>query len=628
MIRKGLFVWLLLINQLVLGQIPEVPAKIYFADMELKLTDKARKAIQTEVNNLYRNPKYLDLKVEKADLYFPLIEKVFREEGFPDDFKYLVIQESSLVADAVSSSNAVGYWQFKKETAIEVGLRVDRDIDERMNIISASRGASTYIKRHNATLDNWVYSLMAYNTGLGGVKAHIDKKYIGSRKMEIDSDIHWYFRTFLAHKIAFQDKVGKNPKPLFKLVEYTNCHHKSLAEIAEETSIAKDDVLYYNKWVLCRKIPDDKLYVVVLFSNVDQQIVLASQNESEKDTHSERKGGWHIFRRKQESIPDIPVGEIPILSEINGLKVIKAKEGDSFAKLAYQGGISTSQLLAYNDLNTFDKVKPGKIYYLEPKRSRALVMFHTVKPGETLQDVSDQYGIRVNDIKRKNRMKLSEKALKPGRVLWLKKRRPKDTPVEIKPVVIEKAPETVKAPEENTEVIKERKTEEKQEVKVVEVKPEVKVTEVKPEVKPEVKNQVAEAKDESIFMDGYIKTTDPDTEKNYQVHIVEAGQTLYGISKMYSTTVDSLRYFNYLEGGLKPGYQLKIREINTTRKTGITGNKGSGSGNFFIHKVEKGETLYSISRKYSVSVKEIQEWNSKNDNAVSIGEELKILKVK
>ncbi|WP_081990360.1 LysM peptidoglycan-binding domain-containing protein [Sporocytophaga myxococcoides] len=615
MMRKGLFVWLLFIHQLVLGQIPEVPEKIYFVDMELRFTDKARKTIQAEVDALYRNPKYLDLKVEKADLYFPLVEKVFREEDFPDEFKYLAIQESSLVPDAVSSSKAVGYWQFKKESAIEVGLRVDHDIDERMNIVSASRGAAKYLKRNNATLNNWIYALLSYNLGLGGVQPHVEKKYVGSKKMEIDGGMHWYVIKFLAHKIAYQDKVGKNPKPNFKLVEYTNCHHKSLEEIADETRVAKEDVLSYNKWVLSRKIPNDKTYVVVLLSKADQQIVMASQNESEKVVNSERKGGWHLFRRKQEIVPDIPVGEIPILSEINGLKVIKAKEGDSFAKLAYQGGITTTQLLAYNDLNTFDKVKPGKIYYLEPKRSRAIVMFHTVKPGETLQDVSDQYGIRVNDIKRKNRMKLSEKALKPGRVLWLKKRRPKDTPIEIKPVIIDKIPETVKTPVENNEVIKDLKTEEKPEAKVV-------------EAKPEVKNKAAEPKDESIFMDSYIRTTDPDIEKNYQIHIVETGQTLYGISKMYSTTVDSLKYFNYLEGGLKPGYQLKIREINTTRKTGSTEIKGSGSGNFFIHKVEKGETLYSISRKYSVSVKEIQEWNSKNDNAVSIGEELKILKVK
>lgn len=614
MIRKGLLVWLIFIHQLVLGQTPEVPEKIYFAEMELRLTDKARKSIQAEVDALVRNPKYFQLKIDRADLYFPLVEKVFKEEGFPDDFKYLAIQESSLLPDAVSSSNAVGYWQFKKETAIEVGLRVDRDIDERMNIISASRGAAKYIKRHNVTLNNWVYALVAYNTGLGGVKSHIDKKYIGSRKMEIDSDIHWYFRTFLAHKIAYQDKIGRNPKPSFKLLEYTNCHHKSLEEIADETSIAKEDVLNHNKWVLCKRIPDDKSYVVVLLSKADQEAVIASHNEK-KSEDSERRGGWRIFRRKQEEVvPNIPVGEIAILSEINGLKVIKAKEGDSFAKLAYQGGITTSQLLDYNDLNTFDKVKGGKIYYLEPKRSRAIVMFHTVKPGETLQDVSDQYGIRVNDIKRKNRMKLSENGLKPGRVLWLKKRRPKDTPIEIKPVTIEKTPETVKQPVQNTEVVKDIKLEEKPSVK----------EEVKPEVKAEIKNQVTKQEDESIFMDGYIK---PTTEKGYKIHIVEAGQTLYGISKMYSTTVDSLKYYNDLEGGLKPGYQLKIREINSS-KTVTSEGKISGSGNFSIHKVEKGETLYSISRKYGVAVKDIQEWNGKKDNTVSVGEELKIQNVK
>ncbi|WP_051313512.1 lytic transglycosylase domain-containing protein [Sporocytophaga myxococcoides] len=615
MIKKGLFVWLIFIHQLVLGQSPEVPEKIYFADMELRLTDKARKTIQAEVDALVRNPKYFQLKIDRADLYFPLVERVFKEEGFPDDFKYLAIQESSLRPDAVSSSNAVGYWQFKKETAIEVGLRVDRDIDERMNIISASRGAATYMKRHNATLDNWVYALVAYNTGLGGVKSHIDKKYIGSRKMEIDSNIHWYFRTFLAHKIAYQDKIGKNPKPLFKLVEYTNCHHKSLEEIADETSIAKEDVLDHNKWVLCKRIPDDKNYVVVLLSKADQEAIIASQNEK-KSEDVERRGGWRIFKRKQEEVvPNIPVGEIAILSEINGLKVIKAKEGDSFAKLAYQGGITTNQLLDYNDLNSFDKVKGGKIYYLEPKRSRAIVMFHIVKPGETLLDVSDQYGIRVNDIKRKNRMKLSENGLKPGRVLWLKKRRPKDTPIEIKPVTIEKTPEVVKPPVQITEVVNDIKPEEKPPVK----------EEAKPEAKPELKNQGTKPEDESIFMDGYIK---PTTEKGYKIHIVEAGQTLYGISKMYSTTVDSLKYYNDLEGGLKPGYQLKIREINSSPKTRINSAKIFGSGNFSIHKVEKGETLYSISRKYGVSVKDIQEWNGKIDNTVSIGEELKILKVK
>jgi len=627
MIKKGLLVWFVFMHQLVMGQIPVVPDKIYFADMELRLTDKARKTIQADVDAIYRNPKYFDVKVERADLYFPIVERIFKEEGFPDDFKYLAIQESSLIPDAVSSSKAVGYWQFKKESAIEVGLRVDHDIDERMNIVSATRGAVRYLKRNNATLDNWIYALLSYNLGLGGVQPHVEKKYVGSKKMEINNDMHWYVLRFLAHKIAYQDKIGKNSNRAYKFTEYTRCHHKSLDEIAEETKVAKEDVLNYNKWVLCKRIPNDKPYVVLLYTKADQQIAMASDSEPE----AERKGGvLKIFKKKQEPAPEVPVGEIPILSKINGLKVIKAKEGDSFAKLAYQGKITTSQLLAYNDLKSFDKVKPGKFYYLEPKKSKAIVMFHTVKPGETLKDISDQYGIRVNDIKKKNRMKVSENALKPGRVLWLKKKRPKDTPIEFKPIPVEKTPEVTQPPVSVPEV-KEVKPEIKPEAKVevkIETKPEVKEEvrqEVRPEPVQEPKTEVVNTEEESIFMDNYIK---PALEKNYQIHVVEAGQTLYGISRLYSTTVDSLRYYNDLQGDIKPGNQLIIREITSARK-GISNEvKSTPSRNIVIHKVEKGETLYSISRKYAVSVKDIQEWNNKTDFAVSIGEELKILKDK
>ena len=87
-------------------------------------------------------------------LYFPIIENIFKEEGVPDDFKYLSLQESGLISDAVSTSNAVGFWQFKDFTAREVGLRVDKQIDERKNIVSSTRGAAVYLKRNNFLMNN------------------------------------------------------------------------------------------------------------------------------------------------------------------------------------------------------------------------------------------------------------------------------------------------------------------------------------------------------------------------------------------------------------------------------------------------------------------------------------------
>src|SRR5687767_1041631 len=104
------------------AQSPEVPHKMEFAGMTITIRDDARREIQKDVDAMTKSPKHFTIKVEKARTYFPIIEKIFADEGVPDDFKYLALQESSLIADAVSTSNAVGFWQFKDFTAIEMGL--------------------------------------------------------------------------------------------------------------------------------------------------------------------------------------------------------------------------------------------------------------------------------------------------------------------------------------------------------------------------------------------------------------------------------------------------------------------------------------------------------------------------
>ena len=85
------------------------------ADVELNIRDGAKATLTGYVNKLTANNKYFRQLVDRSDAYLPIVERIFSEEGLPEDFKYLVIQESSLVSNQVSSSNAVGYWQFKKE---------------------------------------------------------------------------------------------------------------------------------------------------------------------------------------------------------------------------------------------------------------------------------------------------------------------------------------------------------------------------------------------------------------------------------------------------------------------------------------------------------------------------------
>src|SRR5690606_23803191 len=175
--------------------------------------------------------RHFNIKVERAKTYFPIIEKIFAEERVPDDFKYLVLQESALIADAVSVSNAVGFWQFKDFTAIEMGLRVDKEIDERMNIVSSTRGAARYIKKNNYYFNNWIYALQAYQMGAGGTMKAVNDYQSGTKHMEITSQTYWYVKKFLAHKIAFEGKT--NGPGEVKVFMVTNRTSRSLADVAK-----------------------------------------------------------------------------------------------------------------------------------------------------------------------------------------------------------------------------------------------------------------------------------------------------------------------------------------------------------------------------------------------------------
>ncbi|OZI09863.1 hypothetical protein BWI93_01555 [Siphonobacter sp. BAB-5385] len=137
----------LAVNVSASAQLFQVPSRVTFSNLNVNLEPGARDIVQTDVYALLANRTTINTRLDRAVLYFPIIENILSEENVPNDFKYLVLQESGLAADAVSTSNAVGFWQFKKETATDYGLRVDDEIDERKNIHAATRAAARYLKK-------------------------------------------------------------------------------------------------------------------------------------------------------------------------------------------------------------------------------------------------------------------------------------------------------------------------------------------------------------------------------------------------------------------------------------------------------------------------------------------------
>ncbi len=113
-----------------------------------------------------------------------------------------------------------------------------------------------------------------------------------------------------------------------------------------------------------------------------------------------------------------------------------------------------------------------------------------------------------------------------------------------------------------------------------------------------------------------------------QTHLVSAKETIYGLSKLYNVTEEELNKANsgLAQNGLKIGEELII----PTNKAIISPNKTveSENTNSKTHVVEAKETLYSISKKYHVSIAELEQLNPEIKNGLPIGFALKIPKEK
>ena len=114
---------------------PVVPDKISFAGQDVDLTryDLRERMDREQLAFTYMHSTTM-LTIKRANRFFPLIEPILKENGLPDDLKYLAVIESNLDPLARSSAGAAGMWQFMQTTGREYGLEVNTNVDERYHV--------------------------------------------------------------------------------------------------------------------------------------------------------------------------------------------------------------------------------------------------------------------------------------------------------------------------------------------------------------------------------------------------------------------------------------------------------------------------------------------------------------
>lgn len=118
---------------------------------------------------------------------------------------------------------------------------------------------------------------------------------------------------------------------------------------------------------------------------------------------------------EKKKSPTYPEG----IFTINHTRAIHVKEGTSLLALAHQYDISLSKLFEFNELPEFDIMDMDRVLFIEKKQKKGASDYHEVAAGETIHDICQKEGIRMESLLEYNKLK-KDSQLSAGQKLFLR----------------------------------------------------------------------------------------------------------------------------------------------------------------------------------------------------------------
>jgi membrane-bound lytic murein transglycosylase D len=342
---------------------PEDVASIEVAKNAIDFQFDTHPMIQQFINYYQgRGRSTMETGLRRSGQFMQMARRIFREEGVPEDITWLGQIESAWRPTVRSQAAASGLWQFIPGTGMTYGLRQTAWIDERNGFEKATRASARYLKDLYNHFGDWELAMAAYNTGQGNIDRAISRA--GSHSF-------WKIYPYVAREtsnyvpnILAAILIAKNPAkygfpnirpdaPLsYDVVQVPSA--TSLHLIAQATGVSVDYIRMLNPELRRDTTPRGEPYQVRIPPGRANQFVAAL-----KGIPIEKRDA-PLNNNVQQTVYTPRASVSGTMPATPGLMKIKARVGDTPARLALIHNVSAEEVAKMNGVGIDSQFQPGQ----------------------------------------------------------------------------------------------------------------------------------------------------------------------------------------------------------------------------------------------------------------------------
>ena len=341
-------------------------------------------------------PEYVARMLERSRRYlFYIVEEVERR-GMPTEIALLPMIESAFNPQAYSRARAAGIWQFMPATGRTFGLQQNWWVDQRREVLAATRAALDYLQKLHAKFGDWHLALAAYNWGEGNLSRAIARNQAQGLptdylSLRLPGETANYVPRLLAIKHLIQRPQDFSAKlcplpnsPYF--AQITLNQHMDVAVAARLAEIPLSEFLslnpHYNRPVIHVREP------TTLLLPVDKAEVFARNLEN----YGKPLVSWRPYQGR-------PGERLDSIARRYGISLARLREVNSLD--ARSRRLSQGQPLLVPA--TGDKMASTVALASELEPSVRQIV-HVVRRGDTLAAIARKHGVTVAQLKTWNRL--------------------------------------------------------------------------------------------------------------------------------------------------------------------------------------------------------------------------------